>query len=847
MSGSAKPGAHDPSISAPPIEDFDLDSPGSLSSVDSAFDSLSDCVELADEPADAQPPESPATSQQPVVEPVKAPDPASVCSPPAKRKRGRPRKPTNAGPDIVTTGAFMTRATLRKLGVADVLAGPDTADSEFSVGSKVKVLSLDKHWYTAVVLAISAGKALVHYPSWDHGFNEWILIESRRLVFKGKELPDVSGSLEAMEQLMSYDPSVDDPELAEFDLARAIKDAFQASPDDDHMDIDDSVIAAVESDPPVNSDGSEAFAESKKLRGRPKGSQNRRRVGHIKSRGRRARKSAVAKAAVGDEEPSSRGEQLEIAAEEPVAVNLEAPPIPEELRIAQVRIQTADNPYARRHRPEDIFGGESEDDNAGSMGGSASTSRARASQSAGAQKAPTGHIDASGKASSDDAIWHLTRGSYVTTGAFLTRRTIKSLAHSGSTGGIMQDHHGYYPGQPVEVMNANRSWYAGRVISYANKKFLIHYNGYDHGHSEWIAAGSKRMRAASDGQVGAESEEDARKLCVVLVDEYNAHIDESERKKAEKAEAKRKVKQLRQTPVNLQIAKLTGKAMAQTLKHTGAGDNSCKGYADVDVGEDETDEDVEPITIDSGYLAIPQLLRVKDYVKLFHKGMHIAARDRNKLWWRAEIVGIKTFRLRVHYTGFSSSWDEWMEMNTQRIMLEEHSPLPDESHGSTPDDTNASRVATSDIGNTGQDQHGDSDGKDSLGTSHADCDSGRQRQAGSIDSQAPKRLGRPPGPETKSTPLSLRLALKALMDDRDMYEQCHPGELDVFHLPKEHMSMKDYSTFLKVGDRVRIRDRDKQWYECTIIDFRHGRIRVCFNGQSDEFNQWIPVNSERIR
>ncbi|KAJ2759541.1 hypothetical protein IWQ57_006527, partial [Coemansia nantahalensis] len=247
-------------------------------------------------------------------------------------------------------------------------------------------------------------------------------------------------------------------------------------------------------------------------------------------------------------------------------------------------------------------------------------------------------------------------------------------------------------------------------------------------------------------------------------------------------------------------------------------------------GDEEDDgEDVDPISVDSGYAAVPQLLRVKDYVELFRKGMRVAARDRNRLWWRAEIVDIKAFRLRIHYTGFSATWDEWMEMNTQRIMFDETDVAPADTAAEDRDAAGCS--APSDGG-----EHSASE----VSPSGASGNPG-----GAV--QAPKRLGRPPGPETKSAPLSLRLALKTLMSNREMYEQCYPAESDVFHLPKEHMTSKDYSTFLKVGDRVRIRDRDKQWYECTIIDFRHGRIRVCFNGHSDEYNQWVPVNSDRIR
>ncbi|KAJ2764020.1 hypothetical protein IWQ57_005337, partial [Coemansia nantahalensis] len=531
-----------------PIEDFDYDSSGSLSSLDSAFGEGSDSpiglspfsphsADLGG-PAD---PGSPASSRPGSPRPVDPGSPQTAdtgpgCAP-VKRKRGRPQKPGTAAPPasrrrqsvvpsprptaaaaaavatdatggcagLVTTGAFLTRTTLRKLGVADILAGPETAEAGLEVGSRVKVLSLDKKWYTAAVLAIGSGKALVHYPGWDHRYNEWIPAESRRLLHRGKPDPGVCGSTAAMAQLLAE--CADGPVLAAPDLARAIGDAFGAPPT--------AAAAGNPTSPP----------EPARAKGRPPGSRNRRRAGHTKSRARRAR------------QPDTCDPPAAVEEESPAA----APEIPEELRIPEVRMaRAAENPYMRRHQLEDIFGADSD--------GEAGNHRARATRESDSAAA------AAGRAGSDGAIWHLGRGAYVTTGAFLTRRTVKSLAHSESTGGIMQDHHGYYPGQLVEVMNANRSWYLGRVISYADRKFLIHFNGWDHAHNEWVAAGSRRMRAAAAaGGEGEETEEDARRACVVLVGEYNAHVDDQERGEAERLAARRKPRVARQTPANPRI------------------------------------------------------------------------------------------------------------------------------------------------------------------------------------------------------------------------------------------------------------------------------------------------------
>ncbi|KAJ1797230.1 hypothetical protein LPJ59_003269 [Coemansia sp. RSA 2399] len=403
-------------------------------------------------------------------------------------------------------------------------------------------------------------------------------------------------------------------------------------------------------------------------------------------------------------------------------------------------------------------------------------------------------------------------------------------------GGIMTEHHGYYPGQLVDVLNANRTWYTGRVLSYANKKFLIHFNGWPHSQNEWIPAGSKRMRSATDTSgvsrlQGVEAEEDARRICAVLVDEYNAYVDGLERKRAEKEELKlQKRQQLRKVPINAHLSKVTSSAMVANSARQNE-DTS----ADINAEESEDiDSNVESISVDSGYDVAPQLLRVKDYARIYRKDMDVAARDRNKKWWKAKIVDIKSFRLRIHYIGFPSVWDEWVEMNTQRIMFPK---AQSQSSHDTPlegDDRGLHAVPA--------DTDRETDGNGYANSDHASAD----KQAVKLPKPV-KRLGRPPGPDVKFAPLSLRLALKACMSDQANYEQCHPEDIGVFHLPKEHMSTKDYSIFLKVGDKVRIRDHDKQWQDCTIIDRKHGNIRVGYDGLSDEYNQWIPVNSDRIR
>ncbi|KAJ1718831.1 hypothetical protein LPJ53_006282, partial [Coemansia erecta] len=134
----------------------------------------------------------------------------------AERKRKR-------SVELVTTGAFMTRTTLRKLGAHISTGDLDSpAADRLQPGSWVRVLSLDRAWYTAAVLSVLDGaRALVHYPGWDHGFDEWISVESRRLMYRGKVLHD-DDMAEYCRQMALLDAEQEEAARG-FDLAEEVR------------------------------------------------------------------------------------------------------------------------------------------------------------------------------------------------------------------------------------------------------------------------------------------------------------------------------------------------------------------------------------------------------------------------------------------------------------------------------------------------------------------------------------------------------------------------------------------------------------------------------------------------
>lgn len=748
-------------------------------------------------------------------------------------KRKYASDPTTPSEDgIVTTGAFFTRATLKKLGGADsVVTDPETTTTSATaetpvsnsggtkVGDWVQALDLNKQWYKGVILAIRSGKVFVHYPGWEHIYNEWIPLDSRRLRLS----------------------IADNQETADgFDLQKAIQDSNANATS-------------------ANGEQNPSTASNKHPRGRPTGSKNRRRVGHIKKRPRKLSKTQkAANQRAAQEKETASLERIPQAPSEPEAEAeaeaedaevVIAPEIPKELRIPKVRLlgngeEIRKNPYARKSHSEGIL-----TSNTNADGGTK-------------EKSSASQADISSKDQSDSDIWHMVRGQYVTTGAFLTRRAIKCLAHNDSAGGIIQDYHGYYPGQLVEVLNANRKWYTGRVISYANKKFLVHYPNYSHAYNEWMAAGSKRMRKASEsiqhinksnGSAVKETEEEARKICAVLVDEYNSYVDDIESQRQEKEqqeEEKRKARIARQV------------ALAKARKEdTPSSDKQSKGMEEHTPptkpveeetdDDDDMDEDVEPISVESGYVSVPQLLRVKDYVGIYHKGMRIAARDRNLLWWKAEIADIRTFRIRIHYTGFSKTWDEWMEMNTQRIMLTEgYTKKVNAAAESTGKRVPLPVSAKTSKGYEEQTQPNEVEVVVSdnplIRSQDREVEVAVKRPVGR-PRKYPKRSLLTSGMVSPSIPLSLRQAIKESLKDHQIQEQNRQTDnADMFQLPREHLTMRDYNMLLKVGDRVCIRGQDSKWQDSTIVNVKDGRIRVCYHGQPEEYNEWILVNSDRI-
>lgn len=53
--------------------------------------------------------------------------------------------------------------------------------------------------------------------------------------------------------------------------------------------------------------------------------------------------------------------------------------------------------------------------------------------------------------------------------------------------------------------------------------------------------------------------------------------------------------------------------------------------------------------------------------RVFTVGQVVDAMDKTRNWHTACIVAVKDVTVRVHYTGWDSKWDEWIQLSSSRI------------------------------------------------------------------------------------------------------------------------------------------------------------------------------------
>ncbi|KAJ1976276.1 hypothetical protein H4R35_002773, partial [Dimargaris xerosporica] len=86
-----------------------------------------------------------------------------------------------------------------------------------------------------------------------------------------------------------------------------------------------------------------------------------------------------------------------------------------------------------------------------------------------------------------------TVASYITTGAFLTRNTLKRLTEASH--GFVEDFHQFHLFEKVMVLQRDRNWYPARLVAIEGGKTLAKYLDHDLWPSEWLSLDSRRLKS----------------------------------------------------------------------------------------------------------------------------------------------------------------------------------------------------------------------------------------------------------------------------------------------------------------------------------------------------------------
>ncbi|KAF9366185.1 hypothetical protein BGX34_005534 [Mortierella sp. NVP85] len=85
-----------------------------------------------------------------------------------------------------TTGAFLTRTASKLLGSQSALGG-DCNIHGYVYGKPVKVRNIDGTWYFGTMVDLANGKIKIHFDGWGTEWDEWLASDSRRLQLLNEE------------------------------------------------------------------------------------------------------------------------------------------------------------------------------------------------------------------------------------------------------------------------------------------------------------------------------------------------------------------------------------------------------------------------------------------------------------------------------------------------------------------------------------------------------------------------------------------------------------------------------------------------------------------------------------
>ncbi|KAL1919119.1 uncharacterized protein VTP21DRAFT_2501 [Calcarisporiella thermophila] len=455
---------------------------------------------------------------------------------------------------------------------------------------------------------------------------------------------------------------------------------------------------------------------------------------------------------------------------------------------------------------------------------------------------------------------------FTTTGAFMTRRTLRQLQSSDMTtqSGFEFNSRGFFLLQRVKILGMNGVWDTGTLIAMHQGRVRIRFDGWDRSYDEWVLAESRRIRELSEEEALADmppeinlekekeaekrEEEERRRINTVL----EKGIDETAKTLKEIAglrERQRRIKKHQHHLIESKPSKQPHEEVSEDYTTTGAF---------------MTRRAIRKIS------AVDALgFRLKQRIQILHI---------DKQWYDGVVQSHRRGKIKVHYRGWERRYDEWIPADSRRIRL-----IYDEANEVRIGDYSDDEFAAEESSSSDSEVQMEFDENDEFDEITFRRRPGRPRnQRRDLDRYIAVRRQR--GRKSRKRGVRRRTQGQKVIDEEEQYEseqdenleeseknlvmsfwqyiQNRRGRPTDSNLPAvksdgmwrylrggflEDIRPSDLAAIPAEGKRIEAQDRFEQWRPATFLEIRGQRALVHYEGLAHFYDEWIHLRNDRLR
>lgn len=218
---------------------------------------------------------------------------------------------------------------------------------------------------------------------------------------------------------------------------------------------------------------------------------------------------------------------------------------------------------------------------------------------------------------------------YLTTGAFATRKAVHQLKDDN---GFIPNPFSYARNQAVQILDTkygkSKTWYNGTLVEMRPGYVKVHYNQWPETYDEWLIIGSRRIRIADGTATNGMSRSDEQ-LMAMAQDPDAEHF------------AKRKKQ-------SLELQQKRQKSTSSGSEQSGTG------------------------SIKSRRLAHLKAVEAEQFSRNaygYYYMQHVDVLYHDKRYYEARIIGVQKDKVKIHYCGWTDSFDELISNGSQRLKI----------------------------------------------------------------------------------------------------------------------------------------------------------------------------------